>query len=65
MSGKSGKTSREAREAYNERTYARYTFRVRKDSPLYEDIEAFMLKDRTSLSWLVEDLLKKHFLQEG
>jgi len=63
MAGKSGRTSREAREAYNGRTYARYTFRVRMDSPLYEDIEAFMRKDGTSLNWLVEDLLKKHFLR--
>lgn len=64
MSGKSGKTSRAAREAYNQRNYVRYSFRVRNDSGLHEDIEAFMAKGGTSLSYLVTKLLSEYFLRE-
>jgi hypothetical protein len=48
-------------DKYNEREYARYTIRIRKDSTLYDDIEKFMAMEQTSLNYLVTKLLKEHF----
>jgi len=59
------KTSTSVKDRYNETTYARYTLRVRKDSDLYEDIEAFMSSKGTSLNYLVEILLKDFFFQRN
>ena len=49
------------KDAYNKAAYARYTFRVRKDDDLYEQIEEFMKPDDTSLNYLVTKLLSEHF----
>ena len=57
----SGKTSTTAKDKYNERTYARYTIRIRKDSTLYDKIEEFTSKKDSSLNYLVIKLLEKHF----
>jgi hypothetical protein len=57
----SGKTTSKSKDIYNEREYARYTVRVRKDSNLYDEVEEFMSKTGTSLNYLVNKLLKEHF----
>ena len=59
------KTNTKSKDKYNEREYARYTLRVRKDSTLYDDIEAFMAREHTSLNYLVTKLLKEHFNRLG
>jgi hypothetical protein len=46
---------------YNEREYARYTLRIRKDSDLNDTIESFMSRNGTSLNFLVTKLLREHF----
>jgi len=56
-----GKTSTKSKEKYNESAYTRYSFRIRKDSDLYEDIEKFMSQKDTSLNYLIIKLLNKHF----
>ena len=60
----SGKTSTKSKDKYNEREYARYTFRVRKDTELYGYIEDFMSVKGTSLNYLIEKLLTQHFWRE-
>jgi len=57
----SGKTSSWSKDRYNERVYARYSIRVRKDTDLYLDIKNFMRKKDASLNGLVTDLLEMHF----
>jgi predicted HicB family RNase H-like nuclease len=59
------KTSTQAKDKYNEAHYARYTFRVRIDDTLYEDIEEFKNQKGTSLNFLMEKLLREHFLLEN
>ncbi len=58
------KTSTQAKDKYNEAHYARYTFRVRMDDTLYDDIEEFKNQKGTSLNYLVAKLLREHFLQD-
>ena len=58
-----GKTSTKLKDKYNEAVYARYTIRIRKDTELYEEIEKFMSVKGTSLNYVVEKLLRKHFLE--
>ena len=57
----SGKTSSWSKDRYNERVYARYSIRIRKDTDLHLDIKNFMRKKDASLNGLVTDLLDKHF----
>ena len=57
----SGKTSSWSKDRYNERVYARYSIRVRKDTDLYLDIKNFMRKKDASLNGLITDLLDRHF----
>ena len=57
----SGKTSSWSKDQYNERVYARYSIRIRKNTDLYLDIKNFMRKKDASLNGLVTDLLDKHF----
>lgn len=59
------KTSTKAKDKYNEAHYARYTFRVRVDDPLHDDIKEFKNQKGTSLNFLIEKLLRQHFLQEN
>jgi len=60
-----GKTATKSKDKYNEKTYARYTIRIRKDSLLYDYIEEFMGHSKyTSLNYLVTKLLDKHFLSK-
>jgi len=56
-----GKKSTRSKDKYNEEAYARYTFRVRKNSLLYEQIQEFMNKKGTSLNYILTELLTKHF----
>lgn len=56
-----GKTSTKSRDKYNERVYARYTVRIRKDTELYEKVEQFMAKSGTSLNHVVNKLLSDFF----
>ena len=53
------------KDKYNEREYARYTIRVRRDSDLYEQIERFMRRKGTSLNYIVTKLLTGFFDQDG
>ena len=55
------KTNTRLKDEYNEREYARYTLRIRKDSDLYERLEKFMGRKGTSLNYLVTKLLKEYF----
>jgi molybdate-binding protein len=57
----SGKTSGKSKDKYNKLAYERYTFRVRKDDYLNDQIKEFMSVRGTSLSYLVTKLLKNHF----
>jgi predicted HicB family RNase H-like nuclease len=50
-----------ATEKYNQRVYARYTFRVRKDAELYEDILKYTSRRGASLNGLVVKLLEEYF----
>ena len=59
-----GKTSTKSKDKYNEDVYARFTFRVRKDSSLYGHIEEFMSHKGTSLNYLITKLLEKHFFMQ-
>jgi hypothetical protein len=59
-----GKTSTKSKAKYNEYAYARYTIRIRKDSCLYDDVEAFMSHKNTSLNYLVTKLLDGHFAHQ-
>jgi len=52
-------------DKYNEREYARYTIRVRKDSDLYESIQRFMNRRNTSLNYVVVKLLTEFFDRTG
>jgi hypothetical protein len=57
-----GKTSSQSKDKYNEREYARYTLRIRKDSDLYEAVQKFMNRHKnTSLNHIVTKLLIEHF----
>ena len=58
----SGKTSTQSKEKYNKANYARYSFRVRQDDALNDDIKNFCAQNGTSLSFLVTKLLREHFL---
>jgi len=49
------------KDKYNKTAYARYSFRIRKEDVLYEQIEEFMSHKDTSLNYLVEKLLREHF----
>jgi len=49
------------KDEYNKATYARYSFRVRKDDDLYFYLEDFMKPDETSLNYLITKLLREHF----
>lgn len=57
----SGKTSSWSKDQYNERVYARYSIRIRKDTDLYLDIKNFTRKKDVSLNGLVTDLLHMYF----
>jgi len=57
----SGKTSSWSKDRYNERVYARYSIRIRKDTDLYLDIKNFTRKKDASLNGLVTDLLHMYF----
>ena|GEM_PF-5136953 len=54
-----GKT--QAKDKYNEKIYARYTYRVRKSSDLYDCIEKFKGIKGTILNYLITKLLCDHF----
>jgi hypothetical protein len=56
-----GKTSSKVKDTYNEREYARYTYRIRKDTTLYSHVQDFMNVKGTSLTYLITKLLEKHF----
>jgi predicted HicB family RNase H-like nuclease len=53
-----------ATEKYNDRVYARYTIRVRKDSPLYEEILRYTSKRGVSLNGLIVELLEERLLKD-
>jgi len=50
-----------AKDEYNEREYARYTLRIRKDSALYDEVEAFKSNPKLKLNALVVRLLTEYF----
>jgi len=50
-----------ARDKYNEREYARYTLRIRKDSRLHDEVEAFKSNPKLKLNALVVRLLTEYF----
>ena len=54
-----GKT--QIKDKYNEKVYARYTYRVRKSSDLYDCLEKFKERKGTSLNYLITKLLSDHF----
>lgn len=61
-----GQTSTQSKDKYNEREYARYTIRIRKDDDLYEKVEEFMARNKyTSLNALVNIRLKDFFDIDG
>lgn len=60
-----GKTSTQAKDKYNEREYARYTLRVRKDSYLFEQIESCRAREAMSLNRVVVKLLEDFFEGKG
>jgi len=49
------------KDKYNEREYARYTIRVRKDSDLYAHIQRFKDGKGASLNYIVVKLLNEFF----
>jgi predicted HicB family RNase H-like nuclease len=55
------KTSTASKEKYNAKSYERYTFRVRKNSDLNNEITNFMKLKGSSLNYLVTKLLCEHF----
>jgi hypothetical protein len=61
-----GQTSTQSKDKYNEREYARYTLRIRKDGELYEKVEEFMARNKhTSLNAIVNRRLKEFFDIDG
>jgi len=54
-------TSSAVKNRYNQKTYARYELRLRKDSPLYMDVEKFKESNPDGLPELLRGLLEKHF----
>jgi len=57
-----GQTSTQSKDKYNEREYARYTIRIRKDDDLYEKVEEFMARNKyTSLNSIVNNRLREFF----
>ena len=57
-----GKTSTQSKDKYNEREYARYTIRIRKDSALYDKVEEFKARSKhTSLNAIVSKRLEEFF----
>jgi hypothetical protein len=56
-----GTAKTQSKDKYNEREYARYTLRVRKDSQLYDDILEYTSRRGTSLNGLIVKLLKHEF----
>lgn len=56
-------THKDRREAYDKRTYKEYKLRVRRDSALFGEIEAFREYDFGSLNRLVTELLTQHFAE--
>ena len=57
-----GKTSTQSKDKYNEREYARYTIRIRKDDELYDKVEEFMARNKyTSLNAIVSNRLREFF----
>jgi len=60
-----GKTSTKSKDKYNEKAYARYTLRIRRDSDLYEYINDFTSKKGASLNYLITKLLTEYFLEQN
>jgi hypothetical protein len=56
-----GTARTQAKDKYNEREYARYTVRVRKDSDLYEEILKYTSRRGNSLNGLIVKLLEQNF----
>jgi uncharacterized protein with PIN domain len=57
-----GKKSTQSKDKYNEREYARYTIRIRKDDELYDKVEEFMVRNKyTSLNAIVSNRLREFF----
>ena len=57
-----GKTSTQSKDKYNEREYARYTIRIRKDDELYDKVEEFMARNKyKSLNAIVSNRLREFF----
>ena len=56
-----GKTSSKVKDRYNKANYKQYVLRIRRDTELFEAVEAFISKKGTSLNFIVESLLKEHF----
>ena len=56
-----GGTSTAAKTEWNKRAYGQYMIRVRKDTPLYDRIEAFRGKDGTNMNRLMTKLLEDFF----
>ena len=55
-----GQTSARPKDKYNEREYARYTIRIRKDDDLYEKVEEYMARNKhASLNAIVNKRLKE------
>jgi len=48
-----------------EKTHARYEFKIRKDSKLYEDIEHYKKEHFQSAAHLIKSALEKYFESEG
>ena len=51
----------QTKDKYNKKVYARYTYRVRKSSELFECVERFKEVKGTSLNYLITKLLCEHF----
>ena len=61
-----GQTSTQHKDKYNEREYARYTIRIRKDDDLYDKVEESMACNKhTSLNAIVNKRLKEFFDIDG
>jgi len=56
-----GKTSTISKDKYNEKSYARYTFRVRRESDLNEAIKDFTSQKGTSFNYLITKVLNDYF----
>ena len=54
-------TSSTVKDRYNAKTYQDYKVRIRKDSKLYNQVEAFKAEKPQGLNKLVTELLEEHF----